>query len=192
MTLADALAAAMPYLPAFGYLLVISALLWSFNRVPVWLHPLVLVAGVVVRMLGEGWLAPLVTVAGGSVVFVGLVLVAARTISGATLFTIVVALALTPIAGWPGLVCGLAVAALVALVRTWRGLGKARVAWLTHDTLSGMGFSPSRGIKIPEPSIIPQRESLADAMAPESAHLRMYLAPYLLTGVAVAILFAIF
>lgn len=179
-----ALDAATPYFPVVGYLLVVTALLYGLRRVPVWVHPAALIVGLPLRALSTPVLETVLTFSAAAVVFVGLVMVAARTVSGVSLFAITVGLALTPFAGWPGLLCGLLAAAVAAGVRTWRSMGKARLWWLTHDTLSGLGISTT-GFKVPQPEHIPTRDLL---MTDEhgNAHKRMHLPPYLLCGVLVA------
>lgn len=181
------LAAVGSYLPAVAYLACVWLLLYGFERVPSWVHLLALAAGLAFRVsVTDAGVSDLLWpfgVAAG--VFVALVAVAARTVSGVSLFAISVGLALTPFGGWPGLVLGLGVAAVVAAIRTWRTMGKERVWWLAHDTLSGLGISTAGGLKPPQPEHIPTRDMLMADDGAESPK-RMYLPPYLLLGVLVA------
>lgn len=176
------------YVPAAGYLSMVSVLLWSTQRVPHWVHGFFLVVGLTARVIASGWVEPAISTGIAGIVFVVLVFLAARTVSGVTLFSIVVTLALTPMEGWPGLLAGMMVAAVVSVWRTWRNLGKNRVAYLTMDTLNAIGISPAGVIKMPELGLIPDRESLTDVntRSEETDRLRMYLPPYLLLGVGVA------
>lgn len=183
-----ALTALGPYLPVLGYLWCVWLILYGFERVPAWVHPFALVAGLGFRLavtdatLGEV-LWPLGVALGVFVVLVG---VAARTVSGVSLFAISVGLALTPFNGWPGLVLGLCLAAVVAAVRTWRAMGKERVWFLASDTLSGLGISTAGGFKPPQPEHIPTREMLMPQGEGHEGQKRMYLPPYLLAGAVVA------
>jgi hypothetical protein len=190
--LQDALPAVVPYVPAAAYLGCVWLILYGFARVPAWVHATALAAGVAFRLLvaesdAMRVLWPLGVVV---VVFVTLVAVAARTVSGVSLFSICVGLALTPIEGWPGLVLGLGVAAGVAATRTWRSMGKERVWFLASDTLSGLGISLAGGFKAPEPQHIPTRDMLM-SQDETSAQKSMYLPPYLLAGVVAAAVMAV-
>lgn len=185
-------AVALTYLPAAAYLACVWLILVRFARVPAWVHGVALVAGIGFRLAFDAMplaqvLWPLGVVAA---VFVVLVAVAARTVSGVSLFSICVALALTPLQGWPGVVVGLALAAVVAGVRTWRSMGKERVWFLTSDTLSGLGISTVGGFKPPEPHLIPTRDMLM-IQDDSSAQKVMYLPPYLLVGVVAAAVMAV-
>lgn len=190
-----ALAAIGPYLPVLAYLWCVWLSLYGFGRVPAWTHAVALFAGLAFRVLVTGATAgevlwPLGIAAG---VFVALVAVAARTVSGVSLFAICVGLAITPLNGWPGLVLGLGAAAVVAAVRTWRAMGKERVWWLTHDTLSGLGISTAGGFKPPQPEHIPTRDMLMPADGDEAAGgKQMYLPPYLLLGAVAAAATAVY
>lgn len=189
-TMSTFLTEASVFLPVTGYLLMVTALLYGIQRVPHWVHGFFLVVGLAARVLQSGWLEPAASAGIAALVFVVLVFLAARTVSGVTLFSIVVTLALTPLDGWPGLFAGMLVAAVVALWRTWRNLGKNRVAYLTMDTLNAIGISPAGVIKMPELGLIPERDSLTDVNthSEEADRLRMYLPPYLLLGVGVSAL----
>lgn len=178
--------AVVPFVPAALYLWMVWMVLCGFARVPAWLHPFFLVFGLGFRLtLTEASAGQvLVPLAVAVFVFVVLVAVAARTVSGVSLFTICVGLALTPVGGWPGLVLGLGVAAVVAAVRTWRTMGKERVWFLVNDTLSGLGISLAGGFKPPQPEHIPTRAMLMGDDG--DGQKQMHLPPYLLVGVLVA------
>lgn len=182
---------ALTYLPVGGYLAIACVLLWATGRIPAWVHPVVLLFGIGVRVAQSGMEEPAYTVGIALFVFVVLVFVASRTISGATLFTLVGAFALVPFQGLPGILIGLLVAAGVAVWRTLRGIGKERVTWLAMDTMAAMGVSPA-GIGKPQPSLIPERDDLTDVRggSPEADRMRMYLPPYLLLGVGLAATYA--
>lgn len=175
--------------PAVGYLITVSVLLLTIKRVPVWLHPVFLAVGLTVRMLTDGWVDASIPAGVAVGVFFLLVLLAGGTVSGVTLFALVVTLALTPIAGWPGIFAGLLVAAVVATVRTWRNLGSERVAWLAMDTIGAVGVSPTGTLKRPDLNLVPDRSSfvdVSDTHSGQASRLRMYLPPYLLLGVGIA------
>lgn len=181
--------AASPYLPSLGYLVVVTVLVCVTGRVPAWVHLCAVAMGLPVRVLVSGLGEPLLTCSAALVVFAAMVLVASRTVSGVSLFVIVTGLALTPLQAWPGLVCGLLAAAVVAVVRTVRAAGAQRVWWLTQDTLLGVGISTTGGFKRPQPEHIPSREVLMGDGAPGAG--RMYLPPYLLAGVVAATVLAV-
>lgn len=178
------------YVPALAYLTLVVVLLWGTGQVPAWAHPFLLVTGTIARVLNEGWQAPLTSVAVAFGIFVVLVPLAGATVSGVTLFSLVVTLALVPVAGWPGVLFGLMTVAVVSVARTWRHLGKQRVTWLTLDTMSAMGVSSSGKIKRPEAALIPQRSTLTDIHegSSEATRVKIYLPPYLLLGVASSVL----
>lgn len=176
------------YAPAGGYLALVSALLMISGTCPAWLHPAAAALGVAAQVLIQDELAaPLISLGAASVVFVVLVAVASRTLSGTSLFSLVVAGAVLPFSEWPALLIGLAVAAVVAGWRTWRTLGSSRVAWLTMDTMTAMGMDTSGRLVKPDAEMIPGRDQLTDVHAEDetSTRLRMYIPPYLLLGVGV-------
>lgn len=186
------LAAGLPYMAAVAYLSCVWLILSALKRVPSWVHALALVGGLAFRLAVAGSsfahvLWPLVVVA---VIFLTLVAVAARTVSGVSLFSVCVAMALTPIDGWPGLVLGLVLAAVVAGTRTWRSMGRERVWFLASDTLSGLGITMAGGFKPPQPEHIPTRDMLMDG-GDRPTQKVMYLPPYLFVGVIAATLMAV-
>lgn len=185
--------AALPYTVALLYLTGVSLLLWRTGRVPFGVHPIVAVAGLAVPLVQQQWLVAAVAAATAAAALVFLVLLAGRTLSGVTLFTLVTSLAVCPPTGWPGLLLGVAAAACVAGYRTWRTLGGSGLSWLALDTAGAMGVGPG-GLRRPDPSQVPEREVLAGvvAAAGTGAPARpMYLPPYLLAGVVLAAVVAV-
>lgn len=185
--------AAATYAPALTYLTVVSMLLWRRGRVPGWVHGAGLGLGLLARLTltvhaGSPVTAAALPVLAAAGVFAVGVLVGGRLLTGASLFTMVVALSLLPFEGWAGVLMGLLAAALVATVRTWRALGKIRVATLTLDTLSVVGLTPA-GLRPPTPDRLMAREDAVDVHEATALarRMRIYLAPYLLAGAGLAL-----
>ena len=203
----DALQSALPaFAPVLVYLLAVCACLGAMSRVPEKTHLLALLVGIPAQVVVTGWGSALTTALGAGVVFVLLVGMAGRTVSGVTIFTLSTAMAIAPPAGWVGLVAALVVAAVVALRLTLTSAGAGRVAWLMMDTAESLGAAPGGKIRRPSAQRVPTRESItaadrhrADDPAPETGDAAatvpptrktMYVPPYLLAGATGALLLA--
>jgi hypothetical protein len=183
----------LTYAAPCAYLTVVVGFLYAQGRVPWVIHLTGLATGLALGLSGPTPLAYLVPVIAAAVVFVVLVLLVGNTVSGVTVFTLSVTLATTPLDGWPGLLIGLVLAAVVATRRTVRNLGKGHVAWLAMDTMNAVGITPAGGFRKPDLGLIPNRDALVDANSnsEQATAMRMYLPPYLLFGLAVSFAYAV-
>ena len=168
--------------------------------------------------MSTGWVETGVALGLAGFMFVFLVYFAGRSVSGATLFSLVTTLALTPTSAWPALGAALLAVAVVAVRRTLTGHGKDRVAWIVMDTAGGLGLRPGRGIGLPSADLVPTKETLTGALVDEDAgqgstqtvetqvdaeadkdvpaqqprsSKPIYLPPYLMAGVVIALVFAV-
>jgi len=184
--------------PAGGYLSVVTVLLLIRGRVPFWLHVVAAVAGVTFRFVHDDWAwgvlaGPLAALA---VLVIGLI-AAAGLVTGVTLLTLTVTLAVVPIDRWYVAGLGLALAALISTAHILIRSGKDRVLLLALQTMWALGLSPA-GLRKPDLDSIPSREQTtsspdADTLlvaAVDARRTRTYLAPYLLAGVLVVIAYA--
>lgn len=214
----DLLATLPAYTPALAYLLLVCGFLTASGTCPTWVHPVALVVGVPARGLSTGWVETGVALGSAGFMFVFLVYFAGRSVSGATLFSLVTTLALTPTSAWPALAAALLVVAVVAVRRTLTGHGRDRVAWIVMDTAGGLGLRPGRGIGLPSADLVPTKESFTGAPGNQDAgqvstqtvetqvdaeadndvpdqqprsSKPIYLPPYLMAGVVTALVCAV-
>lgn len=174
---------AVPYLPAAGYLLVVSVFVLVAGRCPVPVHATAATAGVAAHVFLLGWASAAISAGAGLAGLLLGVLVLSRMLSAVGLFSIVTAIAITPVPGWAGLGAGLVVAATVGAVRTVRVAGAARVHLMAHSTVFALGVTPG-GLSRPNPDLLPQAGDTAKIVKTEqhARLMRTHLPPYLCCG----------
>lgn len=182
---------AAPYLPATVYLLVVTIVVMATGRCPAIVHAIAAPAGIAVHVLLMGWTSAGISAATGAFAFLFGVLFLSRLLTAVGLFSIVTAIAITPVPGWVGLGAGLALAAIVGTVRTVQVAGTERVRMLTHSTVFAMGVTPG-GFSRPNPDMLPQAEDTARIVKTDkdARLMRTHLPPYLCAGAAGAALLA--
>ena len=166
--------------PALIYLAVLTVILVCVRKCPPFVHLIALAAGLGWRGMTQSPVAALIGLACGVMALVVLTVVARRLLSSVGLLAVSVSVALLPFADWPGLAVGLTLAGATATAWTLRSGGKTRVSMLAGETLSAMGVTPT-GLARPDLSNLPASR---DQSAASSSH-RLYLPPFLFTGMAV-------
>lgn len=178
------------YLPALGYLAVVSLILWGWRRCPTWVHPVALVGLLPVAVLGSG-IYPTLTAAGISLaVFVVLLYTMGDRITGTSILTLTVTLALSPIQNWIGVAAGLLLVTLVACVNIRRVLGRDHIGLLAVRTFTAIGVNPAGTLVAPDLEGIPYGTVDVHDGTTTASKMRIYLAPYLFAGVALVLAIA--
>jgi hypothetical protein len=173
------------YLPVVLYLTVMTLTAVCLGWVPVWVHPALIVPGLVVRSFtATDWSEVAVAAGAGAMIFLAGVFFLARTVSGATLFTVAGALTLAPLWwGHPGILAGLVSAGMFTGWRTARRLGGRHVQGTALQILFAFGVSPG-GLGIPDPEALPGKRPVPDdGPAGNDGSPMLSIQPFLLVGV---------
>lgn len=146
----------LEFLPALGYLtgVVVWAVLLR-RPIPLWAHAGAVVVGVLLLGWLGPWWWPAVSVAVAAVLGAGLVLVAGRHLSRLGLLSLVVAVAVSSLAGMVATGVGLLAGGVVALGVLLRQRGAARALLDVQDMAAAVGVTPG-GFAVPEPARLEQ------------------------------------
>lgn len=173
------------------YLSVLTLLLVATGRVPAQVHLAAVAAGAGTVIAAHGfaaWWGPALAASG---LFIMGVFAGTKFWTSTSLCAVTVTQSVLPFSLWTGTAYGLVLVSVVAFVKVLRVLGPDQTSFVVLHTVRATGVTPGVGLSRPRRENLPDRTDtlvdIHDHGSEQARRLRIYLPPYLLVGLLLAV-----